>query len=235
MKKSILLTLVLGLMAFTTSMACTNFIVTKGASKDGSCFLTYAADSHQLYGELYYRPAKDYPAGTMMDVIEWDTGKLLGQIPQVAHTYSVIGNMNEWQLAIGETTYGGIEELEQGQGMIDYGSLIYIALQRAKNAREAIKCMAELVEEYGYNSSGESLTICDPNEAWIMEIIGKGPSRKGAVWVALRIPDDCICAHANLSRIREFQTENGTAKPSTKRSELKRKTERRSPQRSEAS
>ena len=142
MKKTFLLTLLIGLLSYGTTMACTNFIVTKGASKDGSCFITYAADSHSLYGELYYRPAKDYPAGTMMDVIEWDTGKLLGQIPQVAHTYSVVGNMNEWQLAIGETTYGGIKQLEQGQGMIDYGSLIYIALQRAKNAREAIKVIA---------------------------------------------------------------------------------------------
>lgn len=165
MRKNFVFTLLCSLLAFSSAMACTNFIVTKGASKDGSCFLTYAADSHQLYGELYYRPAANYPAGSMMDVIEWDTGKKLGQIPQVAHTYSVIGNMNEFQLAIGETTYGGIEELEQGQGLIDYGSLIYITLQRAKNAREAIKVMSELLDAYGYASEGESFSIVDPNEA----------------------------------------------------------------------
>ncbi len=174
MRKNFVFTLLCSLLAFSSAMACTNFIVTKGASKDGSCFLTYAADSHQLYGELYYRPAANYPAGSMMDVIEWDTGKKLGQIPQVAHTYSVIGNMNEFQLAIGETTYGGIEELEQGQGLIDYGSLIYITLQRAKNAREAIKVMSELLDAYGYASEGESFSIVDPNEAWIMDLIGKG-------------------------------------------------------------
>ncbi len=221
MKKTLLLTLLVGLFSIGTTMACTNYIVTKGASKDGSCFLTYAADSHQLYGELYYRPAKDYPAGTMMDVIEWDTGKLLGQIPQVAHTYSVVGNMNEWQLAIGETTYGGIEELEQGQGMIDYGSLIYIALQRAKNAREAIKVIAELMDAYGYASEGESFSIVDPNEAWIMELIGKGEKMldakgrvvKGwsnsAVWVARRIPDGYVSGHANQSRITTFPLRDG--------------------------
>lgn len=221
MKKNLLLTLLLGLLTLSTTMACTNFIVTKGASKDGSCFLTYAADSHSLYGELYYRPAKDYPAGTMVDVVEWDTGKLLGQIPQVAHTYSVIGNMNEWQLAIGETTYGGIEMLEQGQGMIDYGSLIYIALQRAKNAREAIKVIAELMANYGYASEGESFSIVDPNEAWIMEIIGKGEKMldakgkvvkgwsNGAVWVARRIPDGYISGHANQSRITTFPLRDG--------------------------
>ena len=221
MKKTLLLTLLVGLFSIGTTMACTNYIVTKGASKDGSCFLTYAADSHQLYGELYYRPAKDYPAGTMMDVIEWDTGKLLGQIPQVAHTYSVVGNMNEWQLAIGETTYGGIEELEQGQGMIDYGSLIYIALQRAKNAREAIKVIAELMDAYGYASEGESFSIVDPNEAWIMELIGKGEKMldakgrvvkgwsNGAVWVARRIPDGYVSGHANQSRITTFPLRDG--------------------------
>ena len=221
MKKTFLLTLLVGLMSIGTTMACTNFIVTKGASRDGSCFITYAADSHQLYGELYYRPAKDYPAGTMMDVIEWDTGKLLGQIPQVAHTYSVVGNMNEWQLAIGETTYGGIKQLEEGQGMIDYGSLIYIALQRAKNAREAIKVIAELMDTYGYASEGESFSIVDPNEAWIMELIGKGEKMldakgkvvkgwsNGAVWVARRIPDGYICGHANQSRISTFPLRDG--------------------------
>lgn len=221
MKKSFFLTMLALVLTVGTTFACTNFIVTKGASKDGSCFLTYAADSHSLYGELYYRPAADYPAGTMMDIVEWDTGKLLGQIPQVAHTYSVIGNMNEWQLAIGETTYGGIEMLEQGQGMIDYGSLIYIALQRAKNAREAIKVIAELMDTYGYASEGESFSIVDPNEAWIMELIGKGEKMldakgkvvkgwsNGAVWVARRIPDGYISGHANQSRITTFPLRDG--------------------------
>lgn len=220
MKKNFLLTLLISLLTISATMACTNFIVTKGASKDGSCFLTYAADSHTLYGELYYRPAMDYPAGAMMDVVEWDTGKLLGQIPQVAHTYSVVGNMNEWQLAIGETTFGGIEKLEHGQGLIDYGSLIYIALQRSKNAREAIKVIAELMATYGYASEGESFSIVDPNEAWIMELIGKGEKifdkkgvdknwSNGAVWVARRIPDGYICGHANQARISTFPIRDG--------------------------
>lgn len=202
-------------------MACTNFIVTKGASKDGSCMVTYAADSHTLYGELYYRPAATYPAGTWMDVIEWDTGKKLGQIPQALQTYSVIGNMNEHQLAIGETTYGGREELWHSPGLIDYGSLIYITLQRAKNAREAIKMMHELVSTYGYCSEGESFSIIDPNEAWIFEIIGKGAEMKdakgkivkgwskGAVWVARRIPDGYISGHANQARITTFPLRDG--------------------------
>lgn len=221
MKKNFLLTLLLGLLTFSTTMACTNFIVTKGASRDGSCFLTYAADSHQLYGELYFRPAADYGAGTMLDVVEWDTGRYLGQIPQVAHTYSVIGNMNEHQLAIGETTYGGIEKLEHGQGMLDYGSLIYITLQRAKTAREAIKVMVELIAQYGYASEGESFSFVDPNEAWVMDLIGKGEKLldkkgniakcwdQGAVWVARRIPDGYICGHANQSRISTFPLRDG--------------------------
>ncbi len=152
---------------------CTNFIVTKGASVKGSTMITYAADSHQLYGELYYWPAKDYPAGSMLDVIEWDTRKYMGKIIQVAHTYSVVGNMNEHQLAIGETTYGGIETLVDTTAIVDYGSLIYLTLQRAKNVREAIKVMSDLVSEYGYASEGESFSIADPNEAWIFEIISK--------------------------------------------------------------
>ncbi len=158
-----------------TTNACTNFIVTKGASKNGSVMITYSADSHVLYGELYYRPARDYPDGAMMDIYEWDTGKFLGKIKQVPHTYSVVGNMNEHQLAIGETTYGGIDGMVDPEGIIDYGSLIYISLQRAKTAREAIKVMSELLSEYGYASSGESFSISDPNEAWIFEMIGKGP------------------------------------------------------------
>lgn len=189
--------------------ACTNFIVTKGASQNGSVMITYSADSHVLYGELYYRPARDYPDGAMMDVYEWDTGKLLGRIKQVPHTYSVVGNMNEHQLAIGETTYGGIDGMTDPEGIIDYGSLIYITLQRAKTAREAIKVISELLDEYGYASSGESFSISDPNEAWIFEMIGKGPGNKGAVWVARLVPDGYICAHANQARIQTFPLATG--------------------------
>ncbi|MGM9837053.1 MAG: dipeptidase [Paludibacteraceae bacterium] len=180
--------------------ACTNFIVGKDASSDGSTIISYAADSYSLYGFLRFSPAADYPAGTMREVKDWDTGRPLGQIPQVAHTYSVVGNMNEHQLTIGETTWGGRPELEDTVG-IDYGSLIYIALERCKTAREAIRCMTDLVAEYGYASSGETFSIGDPNEVWIMDMIGKGAGRKGAVWVATRVPDDCICAHANQARI----------------------------------
>ncbi|MDO8927479.1 MAG: C69 family dipeptidase, partial [Bacteroidota bacterium] len=166
-----LLTVVLGIQV---SLACTNFLVTKGASVDGSTMITYAADSHTLYGELYFQPAKDYPAGAMRDIHEWDTGKFLGRIPQVAHTFSVVGNMNEFQVAIGETTYGGREELATQKGAImDYGSLMYVTLQRAKTAREAIEVIADLMDKYGYASSGESFSISDPNEVWIMEMIGK--------------------------------------------------------------
>jgi dipeptidase len=192
--------------------ACTNFIVTKGASINGSTMISYSADSHTLYGELYFWPARDYPAGTMLDVIEWDTNKHLGKIPQVAHTYSVVGNMNEHQLAIGETTYGGVEGLVDTTAAMDYGGLIYLSLQRAKNAREAIKVMSELVTECGYVSEGESFSISDPNEAWIFEIIGKGTGNKGAVWVARRIPDGYICAHANQARIRTFPLATGKKK-----------------------
>jgi len=194
---------------------CTNFLVTPAASLNGSSMITYAADSHVLYGELYFRPAADYPAGTMLDVYEWDTNRFLGRIPQVSHTYSVVGNMNEHQVAIGETTYGGRPELVDTTGIMDYGSLMYIALQRARTAREAIHIMGELVAEYGYASSGESLSIADPTEVWIMEIIGKGTEmvneggrsynrNKGAVWVAVRIPDGYVSAHANQARIRQF-------------------------------
>ena len=167
--------------------------------------ITYSADSHTLYGELYYWPARDWPAGSMLDVTEWDTGKPLGKIPQVNHTYNVVGNMNEFQLAIGETTFGGREELFTQKGaIVDYGSLIYITLQRAKNAREAIKVFGELTEKYGYASEGESFSISDPNEAWILEMIGKGEGQVGAVWVALRIPDGYVCGHANQARITTF-------------------------------
>jgi len=200
-----LLTFLTVALSIRVSDACTNFLVTKGASIDGSTMITYAADSHTLYGELYYQPAMDYPAGAMRDIYEWDTGKFLGRIPQVAHTYSVIGNMNEFQLAIGETTYGGREELGKQSGAImDYGSLIYVTLQRAKTAREAIEVIADLMDKFGYASSGESFSISDPNEVWIMEIIGKGDGEKGAVWAAQRIPDGYISGHANQARITTF-------------------------------
>jgi len=166
--------------------------------------ITYAADSHVLYGELYHWPAAKWPAGSMIDVHEWDTGKYLGKIPQVAKTYAVIGNMNEYQLAIGETTYGGRSELRNKDGIIDYGSLIYITLQRAKTAREAIKTMVELCDKYGYYSSGESISIADPNEVWLLEIIGKGPGQNGILWVAHRVPDGYVSAHANQARITTF-------------------------------
>jgi dipeptidase len=197
------------LLNMQTMNACTNFLVTRGASATGSTMITYSADSHVLYGELYYRPARDYPQGTMMDVYEWDTQKYMGKIRQALHTYSVIGNMNEHQVSIGETTYTGNESLIDTTAIIDYGSLIYLTLQRARNAREAIKTMSDLVAEYGYASSGESFSIADPNEAWIFEIIGKGPGKKGAVWVARRIPDGYICGHANQARIRTFPLATG--------------------------
>ena len=189
------------------AQACTNFLITPGASVDGSSMISYAADSHVLYGELYHYPAADYPEGAMREIVEWDTGRYVGRIPEVSHTYNVVGNMNEWQLAIAETTYGGLEGLENPEGLIDYGSLIYITLQRSKTAREAIKTMAELVANYGYISSGESFSIADPNEVWIMELIGKG-QEKGAVWVALRIPDGCVSGHANQARITTFPLAN---------------------------
>lgn len=184
-------------------LACTNFMAGKKATTDGSVIITYAADSYSLYGFLRFSPAADHAAGEMRKVEDWDTGKPLGEIPQVAHTYSVVGNMNEHQLAIGETTYGGREEL-YGESGIDYGSLIYIALERCKTAREAIQCMTSLVAEYGYASEGESFTIADTEELWIMEMIGKGTEEKGAVWVACRIPDDCVSAHANQARITQI-------------------------------
>lgn len=201
--KILLLLLLTGSVAEVT--ACTNFLFTKSATKDGSTSITYSADSHVLYGELYHWPATDWPEGALVDVYEWDTGKFMGKISQVRHTYNVIGNMNEFQLAIGETTFGGRKELESQEGaIIDYGSLIYLTLQRAKNAREAIVVMTGLVEEYGYASSGESFSISDPNEVWIMEMIGKGNGEKGAVWVARMIPDGYVCAHANQARITTF-------------------------------
>ena len=185
------------------ALACTNLIATKGAMADGSNVVTYAADSHSLYGELYHQPAADHPKGAMRKVVEWDTGKPLGEIPEVPHTYNVVGNMNEHQLVIAESTWGGRKECMDttGQAIIDYGSLIYITLQRAKTAREAIDIMADLVDKYGYASSGESFSIADKDEVWVMELIGKG-SEKGAVWIAVRIPDGAISGHANQPRIR---------------------------------
>lgn len=189
--------------SFMAADACTSLIAAKGATADGSVMVTYAADSHNLYGELYRQPAADYAPGTMRPVIEWDTNKRLGEIPEVAHTYSTVGNMNEHGLVIAESTWGGREELA-GSGLIDYGSLIYITLQRAKNAREAIKVMTDLVKDYGYASSGESFSIADPDEVWVMELIGKGKADKGAVWVARRVPDGYISGHANHPRIHKF-------------------------------
>ena len=190
--------------------ACTNYIVTKGASADGSVMFSYAADSHLLYGELYHWPAGTWPAGTMMDVYEWDTGKWLGKIEQAPVTYNVVGNMNEHQVGIGETTYGGRSELHHQDGaIVDYGSMIYIALQRSKTAREAIKVMTGLVAQYGYYSEGESFSITDKNEAWILEMIGKGQGEKGAVWVARRIPDGYVSGHANQARITTFPLADG--------------------------
>jgi len=192
------------ILAFNQAFTCTNFLISKGASADGSTMITYAADAHVLYGELYYTPASRYLPGDMLDVYEWDTGKYLGKIKQVPETFTVVGNINEHQVSIGETTFTGREELIDSTGIIDYGSLMYIALQRAKTAREAIKIMTDLVAEYGYYSSGESFSIADPNEVWIMEMIGKGPGNTGANWVARRIPDGYISAHANQARIRQF-------------------------------
>lgn len=230
MRKNTIKTLAIGLvfsslLGLNNANACTNFLVTKGASENGSTFVTYAADSHTLYGELYYREAAKFPKGSKLKVIDWDSGKPLGEIDQAEHTYSVVGNMNEHQLVIAETTYGGVHELEVSEGIMDYGSLIYITLQRAKDAREAIKTMAELVEKYGYCSEGESFSIADPNEVWIMEMIGKGTQvfdtvkgkvsknknwKPGAVWVARRIPDGYVCAHANQARITTFPMEKAS-------------------------
>ena len=183
-----------------TVLACTNFLVGKEASADGSTIISYAADSYGMFGFLHFSPAADYPEGAVREVKDWDTGRSQGTIPQVAHTYSVVGNMNEHQVTIGETTWGGREALWDTVG-VDYGSLIYIALERSKTAREAIDWMITLVNEYGYASEGESFSIGDPNEIWIMDLIGKGPGKKGANWVAVRIPDNAISAHANQARI----------------------------------
>ena len=198
------LLILLSLIAAIPAWCCTSLIAGKKATLDGSTMITYAADSHVLYGELYRYPAADHKKGEMRVVKDWDTYKYLGEIPEVTHTYSVVGNMNEHQLAIAESTWGGRPELIDTTGIIDYGSMIYITLQRAKTAREAIKVMTDLANTYGYASSGESFSIADPNEVWIMEMIGKGNVEKGVVWVAIRIPDDCISGHANQARIHQI-------------------------------
>lgn len=192
------------LVSYFSSWACTNFIVGKKASADGSVICSYNADDYGLFIGLCHYPAGKHEKGSVRKIYDWDTNVYHGQIPEAEVTYNVIGNINEYQVSIGETTFGGREELVDTTGVLDYGSLIYIALQRSKTAREAIKVMTTLTDKYGYCSGGETFTICDPNEAWIMEMIGKGPGRKGTVWVAVRIPDDAICAHANQSRIRTF-------------------------------
>jgi dipeptidase len=204
MKRTILIFLSIVFTLNETILSCTNFIVTKGASVDGSTMISYTADSFQFYGELYHFPAAKYPERAMLDIYEWDSGKFLGKIKQAKETYNVIGNINQYQVVIGETTFGGRDGLRDSKGIIDYGSLMYIALQRAKTAREAIKIMTDLVVEYGYHSSGESFSIGDPNEAWILEMIGKGEGNKGAVWVAVRIPDGYVSGHANQARITTF-------------------------------
>ena len=204
MTNRVLMAVVLLAAFVVNGWACTNFIVGKKASADGSVMVSYSADSYGMFGWLYHYPAAKHPDGAMRDIYDWDSGKYLGQIKEARQTYNVVGNMNEYQVTIGETTFGGRPELVDTTGIMDYGSLIYVALQRSRTAKEAIKVMTDLVKEYGYYSSGESFSIADPNEAWIMEMIGKGPGIKGAVWVAVRIPDDCIAAHANQSRIHKF-------------------------------
>ncbi|WP_085536043.1 dipeptidase [Massilibacteroides vaginae] len=203
-KKHFIVAAALAVFSVAETMACTSFLIGKKASADGSVMISYAADSHGLYGELYRWPAAVWPKGSMLEIREWDTNKPLGRIPQVERTYSVVGNMNEHQVAITESTFGGRPELVDTTGIMDYGSLIYIALQRSKTAREAIDVITGLVAEHGYYSSGESFSIADKNEVWMMELIGKGVGNKGAVWVAIRIPDDCIAAHANQSRIQQI-------------------------------
>ncbi len=204
MRKFLPLLLVFSLLAESRTDACTNVIITPGASADGSSMVSYAADSHTLYGELYFTPAGRFRPGAMLDIREWDTQRPLGSIAQAASTYQTVGNMNEHQLIIAETTWGGREGLSDPAGIMDYGSLIYVTLQRAKTAREAIETIVELANTYGYPSSGETFSIADTEEAWIMDLVGKGADDKGIVWVARRIPDGYICAHANQARITTF-------------------------------
>ncbi len=207
MKKLAITIFLMSFLGLESAWACTNLIVGKKASVDGSVMCTYNCDGFGFSGSLFYSPAGQHADGELIAIHGWGPSHEGQFVKQVPYTYNVVGLMNEKQVTIVETTFDGRLELVNQEGLLDYFSLMRLALQRSATAREAIKCMAELIEEYGYNSSGETITICDPNEAWIMEIIGKGPGRKGAVWVALRIPDDCICAHANLSRIRQFPLE----------------------------
>jgi len=206
MKRQFVLSMLL--LAVLGAAACTNFIVGKGASKDGSVICTYNADDYGLFAPLVHYPAGKHQPGEMRKIYDWDSNVYHGEIAEAPETYNVIGNINEWQVTIGETTFGGREEMVDTTGILDYGSLIYIALQRSKSAREAIQVMTSLVEQYGYCSEGETFTICDPNEAWIMEMMGCASDRKlskeRTVWVALRVPDDMICGHANQSRISKF-------------------------------
>lgn len=220
MRKSFVLAVITAMLLPLEAFACTNLIVAKDASTDGSTILSYAADSYGMFGFLHFAPAADWPEGAMREVKDWDTGRPQGFIPQIAHTYSVVGNMNENQVTIGETTWGGREELWDTVG-IDYGSLIYIALERSKTAREAIEWFITLVNEYGYASEGESFSFADPNEVWIMDLIGKGPGQKGANWVAVRIPDNAISAHANQSRITTLP--QGKAKLTKEQKRLQKK------------
>jgi dipeptidase len=201
----LILVLLAMMLVSQAAVPCTNFLITRGASTDGSTMISYAADSHVLYGELYFWPAADHPVPSYVDIYEWDTGKKLGQIQQVPHTYQVVGNMNEHQVAIGETTFTGLESLGSQPGAVmDYGSLMYIALQRSANAREAIQVITDLVAEYGYYSTGESFSISDKEEVWILEMIGKGAGALGAVWVARMVPDGFVSGHANQARITTF-------------------------------
>ena len=204
MRKILPLLVAAALLSENRADACTNVIVTPGASADGSSMISYAADSHTLYGELYFTPAGTFGPGSTLSIREWDTQRPLGSIAQAAVTYQTVGNMNEHQLIIAETTWGGPEELSDPAGIMDYGSLIYVTLQRARTAREAIETIVELANTYGYPSSGETFSIADTEEAWIMDLVGKGPGNKGIVWVARRIPDGYICAHANQARITTF-------------------------------
>ena len=205
MKKQLILSILIAVAS--GAMACTNLIVGKKASVDGSVMCSYNCDGFGFAGSLFYSPAGRHAADEQIAIHGWGPQHEGRYVKQVEYTYNVVGLMNERQVTIVETTFDGRLELQNHEGLLDYFSLMRLALQRSATAREAIRCMAGLVEEYGYNSSGESITVCDPDEAWIMEIIGKGPDRKGAVWVAMRVPDDCICAHANLSRIRQFPQE----------------------------
>ena len=199
------ISLVLSMLAVAVyALPCTNLIVGKKASADGSVMCSYSADDYGMFQNLCHYPAGKHAKGEMRDIYDWDTNEYHGQIPEAPVTYNVIGNINEFQVTIAETTFGGRPEMVDSTGILDYGSLIYVGLQRSRTAREAISVMTELAEEYGYNSEGETFTICDPNEAWIMEMMGCGPGSKSVVWVAIRIPDDAICAHANQSRIRTF-------------------------------